>query len=376
MTPKINQFLKSQQPATPFLVVDLDVVQENYRQIDTGLGADIYYAVKANPAPAILECLVKLGSKFDAASINEIQMCLDVGAKPSDISFGNTLKKPSAIEAAYNLGVDLFVFDSEGDLDNIAKYAPGAKVYCRLLAENGSAEWPLSRKFGCDVEMAFDLMMSVKTKGLIPFGLSFHVGSQQPDPHQWNWAIEDAAKVFAQLKNQGVELEMLNMGGGFPVQYRGPIDPFEHFVEAIEASLLKHFGEGNIPALMIEPGRAIVAEAGVMVSEVVLISQKRKDAPRRWVYLDVGMFGGLAETMDEAIKYNITTPHDGGPVGAVAIAGPTCDGVDILYENAPYELPLALKAGDRVIVEAAGAYTSTYASQSFNGFEPLAEYYI
>ncbi len=376
MTAKIDQFLKDQQPATPCLVVDLDVVEQCYHHINQGMAADLYYAVKANPAPAILERLVKLGSKFDAASINEVHMCLEAGAKPEDISFGNTLKKASAIKAAYDLGVELFVFDSEGDLDNLAEHAPGAKVYCRLLAENGSAEWPLSRKFGCEPEMAVELMASVKDKGLVPYGLSFHVGSQQPDPHQWNWAIEEAAHVFAQLKEQGIELQMLNMGGGFPAQYRGHIDTFEYFVETIGASLTKHFGEVNVPSLMIEPGRAIVAEAGVLVSEVVLVSIKRKDAPRRWVYLDVGMFGGLAETMDEAIKYHFITPHDSGPVGPVAIAGPTCDGMDILYENASYELPLALKAGDRVIVQTAGAYTSTYASQSFNGFEPLAEHYI
>ncbi|MEG3617575.1 type III PLP-dependent enzyme [Magnetovibrio sp. PR-2] len=376
MTPKIEKFLAQNAPQAPCLVVDMDVIEGQYVSLDQGMAdADIYYAVKANPAPQILQRLVKLGAKFDAASLNEIQMCLDAGATPDDISYGNTLKKADAIQAAHELGITLFAFDSEGELDKIAEHAPGAKVYCRILTENGNAEWPLSRKFGCVPDMAVDLLASAPGKGLVAFGLSFHVGSQQPDPHQWGWAINHAADVFQRLFEKGVELQVLNMGGGFPAQYRDMIDPFVKFAETINAALVEHFGE-NVPALMIEPGRAIVAEAGVLMSEVVLVSKKREDAPRRWVYLDVGMFGGLAETMGEAIKYNFITPHDGGDMGPVAIAGPTCDGADILYEQTLVQLPLALKTGDRVLIEPAGAYTTTYASVGFNGFLPMDEYYI
>ena len=376
MSDKIDQFLEKTELEVPCLVVDLDRVEDRYNQIAQGMaGVDIYYAVKANPALQVLRRLVKLGAKFDAASLQEIRMCLDAGTRPRDISFGNTLKKPRAIAEAHALGIDLFVFDSEGELDKIATHASGAKVYCRILTENGNAEWPLSRKFGCEIDMAVDLLASASDKGLIPYGLSFHVGSQQPDPHQWDWAIGHAHEAFEKLAARGIKLEMLNMGGGFPAQYRGIIDPFEHFAETIRQSLDKHFGADQ-PALMIEPGRAVVAEAGVLISEVILVSKKRADATRRWVYLDVGLFGGLAETMGEAIKYPITTPHDGGPSGPVAIAGPTCDGADILYEHTIYELPLALRAGDRVRIEAAGAYTTTYASVGFNGFAPLQEHYI
>jgi ornithine decarboxylase len=109
---------------------------------------------------------------------------------------------------------------------------------------------------------------------------------------------------------------------------------------------------------------------------VVLVSRRDPHDPVRWVYLDIGRFGGLAETEGEAIRYRITTPHDGTPMGPVAIAGPTCDGADILYERSNYRLPLALASGDRVELQATGAYVTTYASQRFNGFAPLAEYYL
>lgn len=376
MTPKIETFIQTTTLQAPCLIVDLDVVEARYRTVAEGLPkADIYYAVKANPAPAILKRLVELGAKFDAASVPEIQACLDAGAKPQDISYGNTLKKAKDIAAAHALGVTLYAIDSDGELSKVAAHAPGAKVYCRILTENGHAEWPLSRKFGCDPDMAVDLLASCQGLGLDPYGLSFHVGSQQIEPGQWDLALTRAAQAYYQLAEMGVKLKMLNLGGGYPAHYRDDIAPFANYAIAIEDSLVRHFGE-DMPAIMIEPGRSIVAEAGVIVSEVVLVAQKSKVDPKRWVYLDVGMFGGLAETLGEAIKYVFKTSRDDGPCGPVCIAGPTCDGADILYENTPYELPLDLQAGDRVLIEAAGAYTSTYASVNFNGFAPMTEHYI
>ena len=139
--------------------------------------------------------------------------------------------------------------------------------------------------------------------------------------------------------------------------------------------MTEHFGNA-LPEMLIEPGRFIVGDAGLVSAEVVLVSRRDPNDPVRWVYLDIGRFGGLAETEGEAIKYRIVTPHDGGATGPVAIAGPTCDGADILYERSNYRLPLALASGDRVELLSAGAYVTTYASQRFNGFAPLAEYYV
>ena len=375
MTHKIARFLADHQPATPCLVLDVDRVESNFRAIRDALPlAQIYYAVKANPAPQILDRLVTLGSRFDAAGIEEIDACIAAGARPQAISFGNTVKKVSAIQRAHKAGVGMFAFDSDEELEKIAEHAPGSQVYCRILVENAGADWPLSRKFGTTVEHARALMLRAGDLGLDACGLSFHVGSQQTTTGSYEAAIAKVAMLFTDLKSAGVNLRMVNLGGGFPIRYRDEVPPIDAFANAIMGAMVEHFGNA-LPDMLIEPGRAVVGDAGVVSAEVVLVSRKGDD-PTRWVYLDIGRFGGLAETEGESIKYRIATPHDGGEMGPVAIAGPTCDGADILYEKSNYRLPMALRSGDRVELLSTGAYVTTYASQRFNGFAPLAEHYI
>ncbi|WP_198369812.1 type III PLP-dependent enzyme [Roseomonas rosulenta] len=376
MTPKIAEYLRDHAPATPCLVLDVDRVEQNYRRLKAALPlARVYYAVKANPASPILQRLTVLGSSFDAASWEEIQACLAAGALPGAISYGNTVKKVSAIRAAHEAGVTMFAFDSEAELLKIARNAPGARVYCRILVKNEGAEWPLSRKFGCELDMARDLMVQAGELGLDPYGISFHVGSQQTSTAAYEGAIARVAMLFTDLKEAGVKLRMVNLGGGYPVRYRAEVPGIDDFGTAIMGAMTQHFGN-DLPEMLIEPGRFMVGDAGVVSSEVVLVSRKGKDDPVRWVYLDIGRFGGLAETEGEAIKYALRTPHDGGADGPVTIAGPTCDSTDTLYEKSNYRLPLALDCGDRVELLSTGAYVTTYASQAFNGFRPLAEHYI
>ena len=376
MTPKIARFLSQHQPATPCLLLDVDRVEQNFRALQRSLPlARIYYAVKANPAPQVLERLVRLSSFFDAASIEEIRLCLAAGARPEAISFGNTIKKVSAIREAHAAGVPMFAFDSREELEKLARHAPGARVYCRILVENEGADWPLSRKFGTTIENARDLMLAAGDMGLDPFGLSFHVGSQQTSTRAYEVAIAKVAMLFTDLTEAGVDLKMINLGGGFPTRYRDDVPEIEQFSDAIMRAMTDHFGNA-LPQMVVEPGRFIVGDAGLVCAEVVLVSQRDPNDPVRWVYLDIGRFGGLAETEGESIKYRIATPHDGTPMGPVAIAGPTCDGADILYEKSNYRLPLALQSGDRVELLSTGAYVTTYASTRFNGFEPLTEYYL
>jgi len=376
MTPKIAHFIAEHQPATPCLVFDVDRVEANFRALRRALPlARIYYAVKANPAAAVLQRLVKLASSFDAASYEEVAACLDAGARPEAISFGNTIKKVSAIRGAFERGVSLFAFDSAEELAKLAKHAPGARVYCRILVANEGADWPLSRKFGTTVEQARALMLRAGDLGLDPYGLSFHVGSQQTTTRAYEVAIGKVAMLFTDLTESGVNLRMMNLGGGFPTRYRDDVPEIDQFGNAIMTAMTEHFGNA-LPELAIEPGRFVVGDAGVVSAEVVLVSRRDPHDPVRWVYLDIGRFGGLAETEGEAIKYRILTPHDGTPMGPVAIAGPTCDGADILYEKSNYRLPLALESGDRVELLSTGAYVTTYASQRFNGFAPLGEHYL
>ncbi|WP_428250083.1 type III PLP-dependent enzyme [Ferrovibrio sp.] len=376
MTPKMQKFLAECRDTEPFLVVDVDIVEQNYMTLRRLLPlAKVFYATKANPAEEIVRRLADMGSSFDVASMGEIDLCLSQGVTADRISYGSTIKKRSDIAAAFEKGVRLYAFDSEAELLKLADVAPGSRVFCRVLMECEGAEWPLSRKFGCSPRMAADLLVQARRLGLEPYGISFHVGSQQTDLGQWDKAVAQVAQMFTILQEADVELRMINLGGGFPARYRSDVPMLEAYAKAISDAMTKHFGN-KLPEMIIEPGRGLVGDAGVIQAEVVLISRKDYDEDRRWVYLDIGKFSGLAETMDEAIKYRLVTPRDGGATGPVSIAGPTCDSADILYEKADYQMPLDLQVGDKVQILSTGAYTTTYSSVGFNGFPPLKSYCI
>jgi len=380
MSERIHDFLRRRRDEGlddgPCLVVDLDIVRENYRAFAKALpDSRIFYAVKANPAPELLALLASLGSCFDTASVAEIEMVLAAGATAERISFGNTIKKERDIGRAHALGVRLFAVDCKAEVERIARAAPGAKVFCRFLFGCAGAEWPLSRKFGCDPEMAVDVLDHAQRLGLDPCGVSFHVGSQQRRTAAWDEALKSAAAIFRACADRGINLSMVNLGGGFPTRYLREVPAVEAYGRSIFRALRRHFGN-RIPETIIEPGRGMVGDAGVIEAEVVLVSKKSEHDRTRWVYLDIGKFGGLAETMDESIRYAIRTPHDGDEVGPCVLAGPTCDSADVLYEKRPYDLPISIEIGDKVLIEGTGAYTATYAAVAFNGFAPLRTYHI
>ncbi|WP_298920545.1 type III PLP-dependent enzyme [uncultured Roseobacter sp.] len=354
----------------PTLVISRERVAGQYDALKSGLGdAHIHYAVKANPAPELIRMLVKKGSGFDAASRQEIELCLSQGARPENISFGNTIKRASDIAFAYSAGVKLFAADSEAELDKIARHAPGARVYLRLIVENSRADWPLSRKFGCAASMLPSLLDHAVAVGLQPYGLSFHVGSQTREAAHWTPVLDQVAPLWHAARAAGHDLQLLNIGGGFPAFYGQTVQAPRAYAAAVMASVKARFGDAA--QVMAEPGRGMVAEAGHIVAEVMLVSRKSADDLHRWVYLDIGRFSGLAETEGEAIRYQFTTRHDGGETGPCVLAGPSCDSADILYEKRPVQLPLALRDGDRIVIRNCGAYTSSYSSVGFNGFPPL-----
>ncbi len=380
MTERIHDFLRRRREDGlddgPCLVVDLDVVRDNYGAFAKALpDSRVFYAVKANPAPELLSLLVSLGSCFDTASVAEIEMVLAAGATAERISFGNTIKKERDIARAFALGVRLFAVDCKAEVEKIGRAAPGAKVFCRFLFGCAGAEWPLSRKFGCDPEMAVEVLDHAQKLGLEPYGVSFHVGSQQRRTAAWDEALKSAVAIFRACADRGINLSMVNLGGGFPTKYLREVPAVEAYGRSIFRALRKHFGNA-IPETIIEPGRGMVGNAGVIEAEVVLVSNKSEHDHVRWVYLDIGKFGGLAETMDESIRYPIKTPRDGGEVGPCVLAGPTCDSADVLYEKRPYDLPISLEIGDKVLIEGTGAYTATYAAVAFNGFHPLRTFHI
>ncbi|MFN3685915.1 type III PLP-dependent enzyme [Salinarimonas sp.] len=382
MTERIREFLRHRREDGPCLVVDLDVVRDNYAKFARALpDTRVFYAVKANPAPELLAMLAQLGSCFDTASVVEIELALAAGATPDRISFGNTIKKERDIVRALEYGVRLFAVDCEAEVDKIARAtalvgAEGVKVFCRILCDGAGAEWPLSRKFGCEPEMAVEVLEHAHRAGLEAYGVSFHVGSQQGNVGAWDQALASSSAIFQTLAERGIVLSMVNLGGGFPTRYLKDIPAVEAYGQSIFEALSRHFGN-RIPETIIEPGRGMVGNAGMIEAEVVLVSKKsRAEGETRWVYLDIGKFGGLAETMDESIRYAIRTDRDGDEMEPCVLAGPTCDSADVLYEKTPYPLPVSLAIGDKVLIEGTGAYTTTYAAVAFNGFPPLKSYVI
>ena len=368
---KLRRFIKNKE--TPFLVLDLRIVRKNFLKLKKGFPfAKIYFAVKANPAPEIISLLADLDSNFDIASIYELDRVLELGVTPDRISYGNTIKKEVDIEYAYRKGVRMFACDSKEELKKLSRAAPGSRVFFRLLMEGSGADWPLSKKFGCHPTMIYDLVLMARNLNLQPWGVSFHVGSQQRDIGQWDNAIAQCKYLFTALKQEGVQLKMINMGGGLPAQYSKKTLSTKKYAAEITRFLKEDFGN-NMPQIVIEPGRSLVAEAGIIVTEVVLISKKSATDIYRWVYVDVGKFNGLIETLDESIKYPIFSERRGVDK-EVILAGPTCDSVDILYEHFKYKLPDNLKTGDKLFIASTGAYTKSYSSVEFNGFPPLKMY--
>ncbi|HEY9585993.1 MAG TPA: type III PLP-dependent enzyme [Candidatus Paceibacterota bacterium] len=368
---RIIEFTKDKE--TPCLVIDLEKIGKKYDELARAMsGVKIYYAVKANPLDEVISLLRDRGAYFDIASRFELDQLLRLNVSPERMSYGNTIKKEVDIVYAYRKGVRIYTTDSRSDIEKLSRNAPGAKVNFRLLLDGSGADWPLSKKFGAHPDMLYTLVKFAKKSGLTPYGISFHVGSQQRDIGQWDNAIALVKYLFDALKGDGILLSAINLGGGFPAQYLKPTDGVPSYADAILGYLREDFPDGGLE-IMVEPGRSLVADAGIIVAEVVLIAKKSEKNKMRWVYLDIGKFNGLIETIGEAIKYPIVFPdRDGKEEWSEAVlAGPTCDSADILYEDYKYKVPNNLKEGERVYILTTGAYTMSYSSVSFNGFPPL-----
>ena len=355
---------------TPVLLIDVEKIRQKYRELNQSFPmAQIYYAVKANPQDSVVNMLESEGSNFDIASRYELDQMLRLGISPDRLSYGNTIKKPSDIKYFYDHGVRMFVTDSENDLKNISLLAPGSRILFRILTEGTGADWPLSRKFGSHSDVIYYLILQAQQLGLQPYGISFHVGSQQRDIGQWDDAIARCKSLFDAAWEEGIELKMINLGGGFPASYVDPTYGVAEYAAEILRFIEEDFGD-NMPQLILEPGRSLVADCGIIVSEIINITRKSKNNLYHWVYLDVGKFGGMIETIDESIKFPIYFDRE-GMADEIILAGPTCDSMDILYENYKYHMPDTAMPGDKVYIFTTGAYTQSYSSVNFNGFPPL-----
>jgi ornithine decarboxylase len=360
---------------TPVLHLDTAAVVRSYEELASALpGVRLHYAVKANPAHPVLSMLAAHGAAWDVASPGEVTQVMRAGGLPADMSYGNTVKREDDIAWAHGVGVRCFTLDSQAELAKLVRRAPGATLLVRLATSGAGADWALGHKFGCSEREASLLLAQAVAAGH-PVGVAFHVGSQQRDPHAWRGPLAATGRLRQGLRAFGADLAVVDLGGGFPAAMLGDVPELPEYAAALDSALSDAFGDDQ-PTLMAEPGRAVVADAGVLETEVLLVAD-REDA--RWVYLDIGVFGGLAEALDEGLKYRIEVLRGRsllrGPTREVVLAGPTCDSADVLYRRHRYRLPVDLRPGDRLLLLSAGAYTTTYASVGFNGFAPLRTAY-
>ena len=297
-------------PTTPMLTVDLATVRGSYRQLHAALpGVDLHYAVKANPSPPVLDALLDERARWDVASPREIDAVLAVDPDPARLSYGNTVKKPVDIAHAHARGVRQFSVDCDAELDKLVDLAPGATLLVRITTSGAGADWALGQKFGCDEVTAGRLLARAVARDH-PVGVCFHVGSQQRHVTAWDEPLATTARLRAVVRAHGSELAVVDLGGGFPAHTAVPTPEVSSFGHAIMAAVGRYLGP-HVPPLMAEPGRGLVADAGTLETEVVLVCER---GGRRWVYVDVGLFSGLAETMGEAIRYRITAHRDGRPL--------------------------------------------------------------
>jgi ornithine decarboxylase len=350
---------------TPFLVLDLDRVATAYLGFADALpGVAVHYAMKCNPDERVLQRLHRLGGRFEIASAAELRALVEIGVDPADVLYSNPVKPAAHVADAWRAGVWRFAADGEAELAKLAANAPGAAVYARLRTSPGGNTVPSEGKFGVTGPRAAALLRAARDAGLRPYGLAFHVGSQMLAPAAWDAALRQAGAVLRELAADGIRLGLLDLGGGFPARYADaePL-PLAAFADVIAAGIADHLPY-RPETLAVEPGRALVAEAGVMVATVIGLAER---SGRRWVHLDVGAFNGFMEALESgnALRFPVTDSRGSGVRAPAHLTGPTCDSQDTIMFDVPLSVDLAVD--DRVFLGTAGAYTTSYAS-AFNGF--------
>jgi ornithine decarboxylase len=359
---KPDQLLQQTYP-TPYLMMDLGDIERSYRELETALpGVHIHYAMKCNPDRPILERVQALGGSFEIASYPELEELMALGVDPATVIFSNPVKISSHIESAARAGLWRFAFDSEAELEKLAKHAPGAGVYARLAVEDKASVVPSEGKFGVSATAVEHLLRRAAELGLRPYGLAFHVGSQKTEPQAWAAAIGECAGIMRRLEADGIPLQMLDIGGGFTAPYTDHEPDLEGTGRVIMRALEQLPYDVTVVA---EPGRGLVAGAGVMVATIIGTAHR---GGKHWLHLDVGAFNGMMESLESAnqLLFPLADELASTDRQTYHVTGPSCDSQDTLLFDA--ELSAGLRTGHKVFIYSAGAYTTSYASR-FNGFD-------
>jgi len=352
------KFLKTTDLEPPFLLMDKARIKSRARSIGKRIrNAKVFYAVKANSDIEILKLLNKLGLGFEIASEGELDLLVSIGVEPERIITSNPIKSFRFLRMAREQGLSYFAFDSKDEVRKLRDYVPGTNVYVRLAVPNEGSEWPLSKKFAVELDEAEELLIYAKRKGLNPVGITFHVGSQCTNIYNWNSALDKAKILWDRVEKEGIRLSVLNIGGGYPIRYTKHVADIPSIDRNINELIQDMFPRKT--RVFIEPGRAVVGDAGIYVSRV---AGKAVRGDEDWMYIEVGVFNGLMESIG-GIKYTYIV-EGAKHTKKWTIAGPSCDSVDVIDKDVILPEP---NIGDLILILSAGAYTSSYSSE-FNGF--------
>ena len=355
---KALAFVKSGEFEPPYLLIDKAKLKRKATTIGRKIrNSRIFYAVKANPDAEVLRFIHKLGLGFEIASEGELAILASIGVPPARIITSNPVKSFRFLRMAAEYKVPYYAFDSKEEVRKMAEYVPGSNVYVRLTVPNEGSEWPLSKKFGVEIDEGEDLLMYARKKGLNPSGITFHVGSQCTNKYNWNSALDKAKMLWDRAEKRGLKLTMLNIGGGYPIRYTKSVVDVTSIDRNINELIRQKFPRNA--RIFIEPGRAVVGDAGIFVSRVI---GKTKRGDEDWLHIDVGVFNGLMESIG-GIKYSYLV-EGSRQLKKWVLSGPSCDSFDVIEKSITLPEP---DIGNHILILSSGAYTISYASE-FNGF--------
>ena len=349
------------QFGAPLMVLDCDAIRSQYRALKHALpGVVLHFALKPLPHAAVVRTLLEEGASFDLATSGEVDLVASQGVPSERTIHTHPIKRDSDIRDALAYGCTVFVVDNINELEKFITYKDQAEILVRLSFRNKDAFADLSKKFGCSPEAAIDIISLAQQLGIRIKGLSFHVGSQSPNPTKYVEAINASAKVVKRVAELGLPaLSTLDIGGGFPVPYSADVLPIDVFCAPINSAL------AQLPETMqiiAEPGRFIVASSVTSVASVM--GQATREG-KTWYYLDDGIYGSFSGLMFDEAAYPIDSAKQDGERFESVLAGPTCDSIDVISDS--IMLP-KLNNGDLIISRMMGAYTLATATD-FNFFK-------
>lgn len=348
----------AQEYGTPLLVLSLEQIEKNYRLLRTHLPrVKVFYAIKANPHRRILELMRDLGSNFDVASDGEIMELSSLGVDGSRMIYANPMKTVNGLRACRNAGVGKMTFDSAGEIDKMARECPGATVLLRIRIDNSSAHVDLNKKFGAAREQALELLLKARDAGLDAAGIAFHVGSQTTSADPYLYALDIAREIFEEAAAAGMQLRIMDIGGGFPIPELKVRFNLQEMLNQINARLDEDFPGVEIWA---EPGRFICGTAVNLITSVIGVTER---GGQPWYFLDEGLYGTFSGVLFDQWDFKLISFKEGEQVAAT-FAGPSCDSLDIMFRG---KMTVRQEEGDLILVPICGAYTSASAT-TFNGF--------